>query len=202
MAVTSAELRGATRIQDLFGAAPERELRLTVENLGDVAITAPGLSIAVGKGDPEPVFLSDGIGRLEPGQVARITVPIALPVGAHGTYTITGRVGDGERGEFGLTWETYPWGLLGLNGLGVLLVAWALQRRFMAPAAPLIAAGTPPVTETLGVADGEAVIDLDTLERWWALQVATSGEAADAVVDEGAVDRWIERCRERDLTQL
>lgn len=84
----------------------------------------------------------------------------------------------------------------------MLLVAWALQRRFMAPAAPLIAAGTPPVTETLGVADGEAVIDLDTLERWWALQVATSGEAADAVVDEGAVDRWIERCRERDLTQL
>ncbi len=209
VAVTKAELHGSATLGDLFGAAPERMLHLTVENVGDVAVTAPGLSIAVGKGDPEPVFLSDGIGRLGPGEVTEIKVPISLPVGANGTYRITGRVGDGETGEFALTWETYPWGLFGLNGLGVLLVAWAVRRRFFRADAPLIAAGAPLRNSGDMVGEGEAVIDLATLERWWALQAAGGSaigegmpeEFADAVVDVDAVERWLERRRAHEITK-
>ncbi|MEQ6903317.1 hypothetical protein [Nocardioides sp. YIM 152588] len=226
VAVTDAELVGTTTLPDLFGAAPRRILRLTVENIGTTVVTAPGLEISVGRSeDVEPIYASAGLGSIEPGQTQQIEVPIALGVGALGTYRIEGRLGEGETGAFSLTWQTYPWGLIGLNLAGAVLLVWAVNRRLGHRPSPLLAAALVPATAATvpaGAAGGaaradDAVVDLETLERWWALQAVPGGLAAaavagpgavaatvgapaedpGAVVDVEAVERWLARLPER-----
>lgn len=208
LAVTKVKLAGSTRFADLFGRGPERVLKLRVENVSAADVIAPGLSISVGKGeDGEPVYASDGFGRLAPGESRTLEVPIDLPAGAFGVYTVSGQLGTGESGTFAIAWETYPWGLFGLNALGILLIAFAIRRRMAAPAPSRIAAlaATPGAVATPGSDAGAAVIDLEVLERWWALQADGEGARVtvgadamgDAVVDVDAVERWLERCSAR-----
>lgn len=207
LAVTKVTLTGSARVSDLFGRGPKRVLKLQVENVGDADVIAPGLSIAVGKGkDSDPIYASDGFGRLAPGATRELTIPISLPAGAIGTYTVTGQLGTGDAGSFTVAWETYPWGLFGLNGLGILLIAFAIRRRIATPGPSRIAAlvGTPRTAAAPGLDAGEAVIDLAVLERWWALQAGDairetvgSDTMDDAVVDVDAVERWLERCSAR-----
>lgn len=205
LAVTKVNLSGSTRFGDLFGRGPDRVLKLRVENISDADVIAPGLSIAVGKGDDaEPVYASDGFGRLAPGESLDLEVPIGLPAGAVGVYTISGQLGAGESGSFSLAWETYPWGLFGLNALGILLIAFAVRRRMTSRAPNRLAAlaGPPGAVATSGSDESAAVIDLAVLERWWAMQAADDARdsvdaMADAVVDVDAVERWLERCSAR-----
>lgn len=213
LAVTKVELAGSTRFADLFGGGPRRTLKLRVENVGAADVIAPGLSIAVGKGDEsDPVYTSDGFGRLAPGKSREIAIPISLPTGAFGVYTVAGQIGEGTAGAFSVTLETYPWGLFGLNALAVLLIAFAVRRRIVAPASSRVAAliGAPGQTHTSPGSDaGAAVIDLAVLERWWALQTGDDpvregvdvDAMADAVVDVEAVERWLERCSARNAVQ-
>ncbi|TIC88050.1 hypothetical protein E8D34_07110 [Nocardioides sp. GY 10113] len=219
--VTAAELVGSATLADLFGASPRRILRLTVENVGDGVVTAPGLEIAVGRtGDVEPIYSAAGLGSIAPGETQQVEVPIALGVGAIGTYQIDGRLGAGDAGSFSLTWQTYPWGLIGLNLAGVVLLVWAVNRRLSRRSSPVLASAlaAPAATAAggVGAASGvptrtdDAVVDLETLERWWALQAVPGGLAAavaaggtsvapvpapqepgGAVVDVEAVERWL-----------
>ncbi|TYL46031.1 hypothetical protein FXB39_15075 [Nocardioides sp. BGMRC 2183] len=202
LAVTDVRLVGGASVAELFGARPRRTLELTVENVGDAVVTSPGLTIAVGRGDDlEPTLVSDGVGLLRPGGSERLEIPITLPLGAFGTYTITGQIGDSE--PFLVTWETYPWGLIGLNLLGLLLLAFATRRRVVAKRPASLIAAAPPADgagRAAGAAD-EAVIDLETLERWWeisdaggtATRLTAEVGAEDAVVDLEAVERFLER---------
>lgn len=205
LAVTKVTLDGSTHLSDLFGGGPERVLKLKVENVSAADVIAPGLSIAVGKGkEADPVYTSDGFGRLAPGESRIVEIPIGLPAGAFGVYTVAGQIGGGASGAFSITWENYPWGLFGLNGLGILLIAFAVRRRILAPApsrvAALVGARGAAVSASESGA-GAAVIDLEVLERWWALQADGDGARetvqadamADAVVDVAAVERWLER---------
>ena len=206
LAVTDVTLSGSTQVADLFGGGPQRVLKLRVENVGAADVIAPGLTIAVGKGeDADPIYASDGFGRLAPGKTVDVEIPISLPTGAFGVYQITGQLGEGEAGAFSISWETYPWGLFGLNALGILLIAFAVRRRVMAPAPSRVAAliGAPR-GEVAAPDAGAAVIDLAVLERWWALQAGDDAReavgvdaTADAVVDVDAVERWLERCSAR-----
>ncbi|WP_162799267.1 hypothetical protein [Nocardioides sp. 616] len=208
VAVTEAVLVGSAELSDLFGGAPSRVLRMVVENVSKVDARAPGLTIAVGKAeDAEPVYVSDGFGTLEPGESRVVEVPISLPIGAFGTYTVSGQFGEGETGGFSLTWETYPWGLFALNLLGLLLIAWAVHRRRNAFRPELaVALAGPPRSDGEPVAgDGEAIIDLATLTRWWDLQAAPGPDREpaaldDAVVDLAAMDRWMTLRADRDLS--
>lgn len=206
--VTQATLEGSTRFADLFGAGPKRTLVLEVSNVGEADAVAPGLQISVGKGDDlDPIYRTDGFGRLGPGESLTVEIPISLPAGAFGTYTVAGQIGQDDLGRFTLQWETYPWGLLALNGLGVLLVAWAVRRRLVTPKPALVASLAGSGAEGAVTADGEAVIDLATLERWWALQDAPAELAGadamdDAVVDVEAVEAWLERCASRNVASL
>ncbi|MBS4751425.1 hypothetical protein KG112_01225 [Nocardioides sp. zg-ZUI104] len=207
LAIIDAALTGSSTLGDMFGASPRRVLRLDVENVGQVAVSAPGLTISVGRTDDvEPIYSSDGLGTIEPGAVERIEVPIALGVGAIGTYQISGQLGTGEAGTFSLTWQTYPWGLIVLNVLGIALLSWAVERRLRRRNAPRVVAALAPAGLAPGapvaggpVGGGEAVIDLETLERWWAMQAAApetligAGDDGHAVVDIDAVERWIDR---------
>lgn len=210
LAVSKVTLVGSTGLADLFGGGPERVLRFQVENISKADVIAPGLSIAVGKGDePDPVYTSDGFGRLAPGETLNVEIPIGLSAGAFGVYSITGQIGTGDSGTFAITWETYPWGLFALNALGILLVLFAVRRRFFAPTPSRVSALTAAPGAAIASAgpssDGAAVIDLAVLERWWALQsddVAVrepvgAAMSADAVVDVDAVERWLERCSAR-----
>lgn len=211
LAVSKVAVVGSTGLADLFGGGPDRVLRFQVENISKADVIAPGLSIAVGKGDdPDPIYTSDGFGRLEPGESLNVEIPISLSAGAFGVYSIAGQIGSGESGAFAITWETYPWGLFALNALGVLLVLFAVRRRFFAPAPSRVSAltaapGAAVVPSGSATDAGAAVIDLAVLERWWALQsddATARGPAgadvmADAVVDVDAVERWLERCSAR-----
>ncbi|WP_185995289.1 hypothetical protein [Nocardioides campestrisoli] len=204
VAVTEAVLVGSTDLGDLFGGAPSRVLRLSLENVGRNPARAPGLTVAVGKDeDAGPVYRSDGVGTLAPGETRVVEVPVSLPTGAFGTYVVSGQVGDGAIGGFAVTWQTYPWGLLAANLLGVLLIAWAVRRRSRQVRPDVVAALAPPVAAGRpSVRDGEAVIDLATLARWWELQAVRAGGAGvegatvtaasdDAVIDLAALDRWM-----------
>ncbi|MFI5429796.1 hypothetical protein [Aeromicrobium sp. UC242_57] len=208
LAVSKVRLAGSTGLADLFGGGPERVLRFQVENVGTVDAVAPGLSIAVGKGDDaDPIYTSDGFGRLAPGDSLNVEIPISLSAGAFGVYTITGQLGAGESGAFTVEWETYPWGLFGLNALGLLLIVFAVRRRVFAPKPSRVSAlvAAPGAGVAAHGDAGAAVIDLDVLEKWWALQSDDAGlptpvgvgATADAVVDVDAVERWLERCSSR-----
>lgn len=187
LAVTEVELVGSTDVGDLFGAGPQRTLKFRVENISSNEVVTPGLTIGVGKGkDADPIYASDGFAQLAPGESTLLEIPIGLPTGAMGTYTITGQIGSGQTGIFTVSWETYPWGLFGLNALGVLLLAVAIRRRLHVPAP------TPSPGASAHDA-GDAVIDLDVLERWWGLEADSADTMADAVVDVAAVERWLER---------
>ena len=86
-----------------------------------------------------------------------------------------------------------------------MLIAFAVRRRMTSRAPSRLAAlaGPPGAVGTSGSDEGEAVIDLAVLERWWAMQAAddarehASTRMADAVVDVDAVERWLERCSAR-----
>ena len=154
--------------------------------------------------DAEPVYRSDGVGTLAPGETRVVEVPISLPTGAFGTYVVSGQVGDGEIGGFAVTWQTYPWGLLAANLLGVLLIAWAVRRRSRQVRPDVVAALAPPVAA--GSADragrrgghrpghpGALVGAAGGTCRRCGCRVGTDTTTAtdDAVVDLAALDRWM-----------
>ncbi|MQW76781.1 hypothetical protein GHK92_12935 [Nocardioides sp. dk4132] len=180
LAIGQVTLEGSASFGELFGAAPERTLSFTVQNLGEVAVEDPEVRLVVSKTDDvEPAPVKAGIGTLEPGDTARVEIPIALPTAAFGTYHVRGGVGDAELTAFDLEWSSYPWGLFVLNALGLVLLGWGLRRRLAArgialsallPLAalslPVGARRTPPADGPLG----DAVVDLVALEKWWDLR--------------------------------
>ncbi len=180
LAIGQVSLEGSVSFGELFGAAPERTLTFTVQNLGEVEIVDPEVRLVVSKTDDvEPAPVQAGIGTLGPGEQAQVEIPIALPTAAFGTYHVRGGVGDAELTSFDLEWSSYPWGLFVLNALGLLLLGWGVRRRLAArgvelsallPAAmlslPVGARRTPAADGPLG----DAVVDLVALEKWWDLR--------------------------------
>lgn len=214
LAVTAALMTGSTSVADMFGGSPQRTLRLQVVNTGDAVATTPRLMVEVGRvGKALPVYAASAFASLEPGATTTLEIPIGLGFGAIGTYQISGQIGDAEAGQFSLTWESYPWGLILLNVVGAALLGaalyWRLRRRQQGPAVAA-AVGGPE-----GPRDDEAVVDLETLERWWAGEAlaapalvgagagaSVEAESALAVVDIDAAERWLERRPSRPVSRM
>lgn len=204
LAVSEARLDGHATLGEWFGGSPRRELIFLVENVGDEVVSSPPVRVSVGRSDVEPQLVAADVGDLEPGDRAVVTVPLELPMAAFGEYRVIGQVGDTELGGFKLDWTTYPWGLFVLNALALGLLAWGLQRRFGRRRTPTAAMAAP--------ADGDAVVDLDAADTWWAYRSGTGPRpgaqlvssdrpapvvedlgAGDAIVDLDAAEDWWSR---------
>ena len=130
LTVTDVDLQGDTSLLSWFGAAPQKQLVITVRNDGDAVALDPEVTVGVGKSDnldAQPVVLDEL--SLDPGATETVTVDVTLPFAAFGDYRIVGQVGSSDAGTYSTTWSSYPWGLVALNVLGALLLAWGIRRR-------------------------------------------------------------------------
>lgn len=145
--VTDVRLEGSGGVAALFGAAPSRRLVVTLTNQGTAAAVNPTVRVGVGKSDKtEPTSLTVTELTLDPLQSAQVAVDVRLPFAAFGTYRIA--VASGEDGAIARTsWSAYPWGLVGLNVLGLLLIGWGLRRRYLAKSRAAAAAARHRMVE-------------------------------------------------------
>lgn len=185
--VSEARLAGETTVGELFGGVSRREVVFLVENTGDGVAPNPLVRLGVGRStDAEPGLVAAEVGDLEPGARAAVSVNVALPVASFGTYQVYGQVGDDPAASFQLRWDTYPWGLMGVNAAGVALLVWGVRRRQQK--------AVPPVPTAPGAEDGASVVDLTALDKWWqegkVVVTPTVEDDNDSVVDLDAADRW------------
>ncbi len=95
LAVADASIEGSGPWTSWFGARPDRELVLTVVNIGTVPVTDPELVLRFGNG-PNPTDSVDApaLGTLAPGERVTVRVALELPRFAVGTYAVEGSLPD------------------------------------------------------------------------------------------------------------
>lgn len=209
VAVSEARLDGEASMGELFGGTVKRRVVFLVKNTGDVPVLNPPVRIGVGRSaDIDPVLVATNVGLLQPGQQRSVAVRVELPVASIGTFRVIGQVGDESSAAsvFDLELTVMPWGLVGLNVLGVAGVIAAVmwrRRRAQVPAGPagvLLGDEQDP--------DGASVIDLRALGRWLDPTSARASDPAagwtgaemdqsESVVDLEAADIWWDRQSKR-----
>lgn len=193
LSISEATLAGETSLGELFGGPSRRDVRILVENSGETLVSNPLVRLGVGRdGDAQPGLVAAEVGDLQPGARVLVSVDVALPMASFGTYQVVGQVGESDANRFQLRWDTYPWGLIGLNLAGVALLAWGVARRRNAIA-------PTPLASADGEDEGASVIDLGALDDWWVRGKVSSrlpqavhlqDDDSDSVVDLEAADRW------------
>lgn len=189
--VSEAHLAGEATLAEMFGGSSKRVVTFLAENVGESVIVDPLVALGVGRSsDVEPVIAAANVGDLQPGARVAVDVDVALPMASFGVYQVVGQVGDSDDARFTLEWETYPWGLIALNLLGIALLAWGLWRRRQRRLNP-----TPLLAGSDGEEAGASVVDLTALDEWWKTgkvtsRVLTTEDENDSVVDLDAADRW------------
>ncbi|MER7398175.1 hypothetical protein ABT381_22015 [Streptomyces sp. NPDC000151] len=106
-----ARLRGSSGLLTWFGAPPQRELVLTVGNLGAEPAKNPVFRVGTRHGVLAPQWEDQQWrGTLEAGRKAQVTLPVELAAGAHGDYTVAVRYGGKVLAE--QPWQVgRPWGV-------------------------------------------------------------------------------------------
>lgn len=145
LVVVDASIVGSGPPLSWFGGAPAREVVLTVQNAGTRPMRQLSIDVAQGK-TPDPatrgtVWVIDAIG---PGERRTVHLPLSIGAFAIGTYRVDGMVGGTV--PFDASTTTFPWGLLALMVVAVLMVAVALvarSRRLSRDAAVVAGARTP-----------------------------------------------------------
>ncbi len=189
--VSEAHLKGEASWSEMFGGSSRREVTFLAENVGETPIANPLVRLGVGRTtDVDPAIVAAEVGELPPGARVAVAVDVALPMASFGVYQVVGQVGDAEENRFSVEWQTYPWGLIALNLMGIGLLVWGVarrQRQRMNPAPVVVGADDEA---------GASVVDLTALDRWWATgKVAPrveddENDENDSVVDLDAADRW------------
>jgi hypothetical protein len=91
LAVADASIEGAGPWTSWFGAAPDRELVVTVVNIGTTPVEDPELVLHFGKGaSPGGSVAAPTLGALAPGETTSVRVALDLPPFAVGTYAVEG----------------------------------------------------------------------------------------------------------------
>jgi len=158
--VSSIDVTGGGRWDELFGAGGRRVLEVTLVNTGAVAVASPDVRIAWGSGkDPDGFVEPPETKRLEPGDTQILTVPLDRAALTIGEQTAVVEVhGLAEVVVARASTTGYPWALLviALLLLQVILlrIRNRLRRRFQRPDEPVD--GQPT---TLGLPPG-AVAEL------------------------------------------
>ncbi|GGM05944.1 hypothetical protein ACFFX1_26855 [Dactylosporangium sucinum] len=124
--VVAVRLDGRPRWTEWFGAEAHRTLVYQVRNPGAQTLRDLPFNVRVGKGggDPAPAPPS---GELRPGETRELRAPVTIPFAAFGRYQV--RADIAGLGAASVPYDAYPWGLVGLNVLGVALIALGVYRR-------------------------------------------------------------------------
>ena len=176
--ITGAELAGGGPWTAWFGAPPRRTVSFTVRNVGNVVVTDPAFTVAVGRGEhPSGLVDAPRLGSLGPGEERVYVVGVDFGPAAFGSYTVRGDVtGLDQPAGFQVKGSAHPW--LGVVSVAVIaqlvLLGWRnrLRSRLVpaeaaAAAAVVVAAAEPDwVREPDDDADDIAVdLDFAELER-------------------------------------
>ncbi|MEV6565809.1 hypothetical protein [Streptomyces kronopolitis] len=103
--LTPPRLAGSSNLLTWFGAPAQRELTLTVGNLGTTPARDPVFRVGTSHGVFAPKWEEQQWrGTVPAGKKARITLPVELPAGAHGDYLVSLAHG-------GRTLVEQPWGV-------------------------------------------------------------------------------------------
>ncbi|MFG2098313.1 hypothetical protein [Streptomyces sp. NPDC048612] len=98
-------LTGSSGLLTWFGAPPQRELRVTVGNLGSAPATDPVFRLGTSHGVFAPVWEEQQWrGTVPAGKKAEVRLPVELPAGAHGDYLVSLKYG-------GKVLVEQPWGV-------------------------------------------------------------------------------------------
>ena len=120
--ITRAELAGGGPWTAWFGAPPRRTVTFTVRNVGNVVVTDPAFTMAVGRGEhPSGLVDVPRLGSLAPGEERAFVVAVDFGPAAFGAYTVRGDVtGLDQPAGFRVRGSVHPW-------LGVVSVAAVAQ---------------------------------------------------------------------------
>jgi hypothetical protein len=130
--LTDTRLDGSSGLLTWFGAPPARTLVFTVGNVGTSAVKNPVFHIGTSHGVFAPQWEEQQWrGTIQPGRKAQIRLPVELPGGAHGDYTVSLKYGGTVLAE--QPWGVgRPWGVTLFWILACLVVPAALFRAGMA----------------------------------------------------------------------
>ncbi|BCY12881.1 hypothetical protein [Actinoplanes sp. L3-i22] len=112
-----------------FGAPEHLTLTFTVRNPTASTLVDATVQARLGGGGSDNVFYQEKVTDLAPGQSRTFDVPVDIPLFAFGRYVVTADV-SGLAGVR-LRYNAYPWGLILINVVGVLLIAWGVLRRLL-----------------------------------------------------------------------
>lgn len=124
--VQDARLTGGTAAA-WFGAPDTLTLIYTIRNPTTSTLVNATAQARLGGGGDDNVFHRETIADLGPGQSRTLQVPVEIPLAAFGRYVV--QVDVSGLAQARLTYQAYPWGLLLVNLLGLLLILWGVWRR-------------------------------------------------------------------------
>ena len=124
-----ARVTGGASLATVLGGAAHRAVHVTMRNTGKVPLR-PVVTARWGRGSsPRQAIASPATGVLAPGEARTIVVPFHLDPLSVGNYTIAGEVtGAGRSVPFTSSTSTWPWGLLVVAQVVLLLVRNAVRR--------------------------------------------------------------------------
>jgi hypothetical protein len=210
--IVDVEVTGGGGWGELFGGHSRRTLVLQVRNAGTEPIVGALLTVGWGAGtDPDSPVAALRTGTLRPGQTATYRVPVELPRASFGRFVVGGRYAAAV--PFKTSFSAYPWGLLGVNavalvlflfGLRLAFLRWAARRRARTAertAGPVRRPVAPPITrvgaeellayldETARAPSGDYRIDREALSDY--LRRRTAGPIDVAALENFlALDRF------------
>ncbi|MBB5873324.1 hypothetical protein F4553_006758 [Allocatelliglobosispora scoriae] len=123
--VIEARLTGGGSVSAWFGGAQHRTLVYTIRNAGPGAVTGVPLTVRVGRS--EDAVPAPSTGELRAGQTRTYEVAVTIPFAAFGDYPVTVEVAGAGRAR--AVHSAYPWGLVLVNLLGLVLIAVGVARR-------------------------------------------------------------------------
>lgn len=128
LAVLDARIEGSSGVLNWFGAAPKRELVLTVANQGTDQARNPVFEVGTAQGVFAPEWADQRWrGTLAPGDRKQVRLDVELDAGAYGDYRVSARYGQTVLAE--QPWEVgRPWGLTLFVLLLVVVAAFGLYR--------------------------------------------------------------------------
>jgi hypothetical protein len=132
--VVDVDVRGSGPVASWFGAAPRRDLVVTLRNAGDEAVTGVSLLASWSGGDgttqvTEPV----DVPTVGAGAVMEVSVGLRFDLLANGTYQAGGElISGGDSIAFATVTQMRPWGLFGLAiAAAVMVPLWLVWRLLM-----------------------------------------------------------------------